>query len=194
LPVYGTVFGVAALFRARKSLQQPTATAQHVLMSTLRSTTFLSSFVAACMALVCFTRRAMPREMSWAYWMLAFVASGTIYIERKSRRAELALYVLPRALDSAHLCLGRQWPLLMTLAGRKRLALFALSCAALFRYYTHQADVLHPLLVKVVDTLYKPLSSAIDNNSNNDDDDDNASDDDLVVRSKDSVGQTPLPV
>eukprot|EP00019_Armaparvus_languidus_P009370 CAMPEP_0168594570 /NCGR_PEP_ID=MMETSP0420-20121227/8973_1 /TAXON_ID=498008 /ORGANISM="Pessonella sp." /LENGTH=410 /DNA_ID=CAMNT_0008630907 /DNA_START=374 /DNA_END=1606 /DNA_ORIENTATION=- len=172
LPVYGTVFGLAALYRGRKSLEKPVATVQHVGMSTARSTVFLSSFVAACMALVCLTRRVMPREMAWAYWLLAFVASGTIFIERKSRRAELALYVLPRALDSAHLC--------------------AASAAALLRYYCHQPDVLHPLLVKAVDMLYGGLargtSDVVRHIAPSDNDD--ADDDDADF----SRGKTPLPV
>jgi hypothetical protein len=43
----------------------------------------------------------MRHVYQFAYWWLSFTAAGAIYIERKSRRAELALYVLPRAIDSA---------------------------------------------------------------------------------------------
>jgi hypothetical protein len=154
-PVYSTVFGVAALFRIRQSLRAPGTTVAHIATSSVRSTTFLATFVAACMALVCVVRRLMPYEMWPAYWALSFVAASSIFIERKSRRSELALYVLPRALDSAYLILSAQRPALRVAAGFKRYALFAAACGGLFHYYLHKPSVLHPLLVKVLDFLVR---------------------------------------
>lgn len=154
-PVYSTVFGVAALFRIRQSLRAPGTTLAHIATSSVRSTTFLATFVAACMALVCVIRRMMPWEMWPAYWALSFVAASSIFIERKSRRSELALYVLPRALDSAYLILSAQRPALRVADGLKRYALFAAACGGLFHYYLHKPSVLHPLLVKVLDFLVR---------------------------------------
>lgn len=49
--------------------------------------------------------------------------------------------------------LARKISLLRLFDGRKRLLLFAVACAGLFRYYCHQPDVLHPLVVKALDLL-----------------------------------------
>lgn len=152
-PVYSTVFGVAALFRLRQSLRAPGATLAHVSTSAVRSTTFLAAFVAACMALVCAVRRVMSREHWWAYWGLSFIASSCIWIERKSRRSELALYVLPRALDSLYLIHSARYPALRVFAGLKRYALFAVASGGLFHYYVHRPSALHPLLLKALDFL-----------------------------------------
>jgi hypothetical protein len=152
-PVYATVFGVAALYRMRQSVRAPGATLLHVSKSAVQSTTFLAAFVAACMALVCTDRRIMPREIWQSYWALSFIASSCIYIERKSRRSELALYVLPRALDSLYLILSARQPALRFASGLKRYALFAAACGGLFHYYVHQPTALHPLLLKALDVL-----------------------------------------
>jgi hypothetical protein len=152
-PVYATVFGFAALYRMRQSLRAPGATLLHVAKSSVQSTTFLAAFVAACMALVCLDRRVFPREVWQSYWGLSFIASSCIWIERKSRRSELALYVLPRALDSAYLILTSRRPALRVADGLKRYALFAAACGGLFHYFLHQPKALHPLLLKVLDVL-----------------------------------------
>jgi hypothetical protein len=47
-------------------------------------------------------RNLAARDHKLMYWLAGLVASGAILIERKPRRAELALYVLPRAADSLY--------------------------------------------------------------------------------------------
>ena len=125
LPVYSSVFALAALVRWRHLMREPKSTLAHVVLSTLRSSTFLASFVAACMALVCVTRRVMPHESWPTYWGLAFLSAGAIFIERPSRRIELALYVLPRAVDSLFLIATRMYPRLNVFAGARARARFA---------------------------------------------------------------------
>ena len=105
------------------------------------------------MALVCTTRRIMPRESWPIYWALSFVSAGTIFIERPSRRIELALYVLPRAVDSIFLIATRRWPNLHVLPGRKRYALFAIAMGGIFRFYTSEPRKLAGFVVSLLDLL-----------------------------------------
>ena len=44
----------------------------------------------------------MHRDHKLSYWLVGLLAANAIFIERKSRRSELALYTLPRAGDSLY--------------------------------------------------------------------------------------------
>ena len=53
---------------------------------------------------------AQPQRVIVLKSTIGLVASGSILIEKKSRRSELALYVMPRAVDSFVLALTkRRW-------------------------------------------------------------------------------------
>jgi hypothetical protein len=81
-------------------------------------------------------------------WLSGFIASWTILLEQKSRRSELALYVLPRTIDS----------LLQTMQHRKMLAniphgekgLFCLGMGALMYFREYSPDSMSPLLKRVL--------------------------------------------
>jgi hypothetical protein len=78
----------------------------------LRSATFLSAFVSSIWASVCLTRTVLLARMfpfiSHDFWdgpygciLAGCLACGSsIWIENSRRRAEIALYVLPRAIRS----------------------------------------------------------------------------------------------
>jgi hypothetical protein len=44
----------------------------------------------------------LHRDHKLSYWLIGLLAASAIFIERKGRRAELALYTLPRAADSLY--------------------------------------------------------------------------------------------
>lgn len=68
--------------------------------ATVRSTAFISAFVGLYMATVCAHRNAVGRDHRALYYAAGVVAASALFIEKKSRRAELALYLMPRAVDS----------------------------------------------------------------------------------------------
>lgn len=81
------------------------------LLGTLRSCSFLASFVALFQSLVCLQRTIYlsPSTPPWLarlvahkawYWFAGLSTGLPLFIEEKKRRRELAMYVLPRGLES----------------------------------------------------------------------------------------------
>jgi hypothetical protein len=98
------------LLRPRNILQSTT----RLLLSSIRSASFLATFVSSMWFSVCFTRtlvmaRAFPlvSHNTWDGPTFGCITAGSImcgasiFIESGRRRAEMALYVLPRAVRTA---------------------------------------------------------------------------------------------
>jgi hypothetical protein len=49
---------------------------------------------------ICLHRKVATRDHKLVYWIAGGISALSVLLEKKSRRAELALYVLPRAGDS----------------------------------------------------------------------------------------------
>ncbi|EIM83307.1 uncharacterized protein STEHIDRAFT_141118 [Stereum hirsutum FP-91666 SS1] len=89
-----------------------------LLTGILRSSTFLSTFVASIWVSVCFTRTlVLARLLPWIshdWWdgpygcvmMGSLMCGSSIWIENGRRRGEMTLYVLPRAVRA---CLSSGW-------------------------------------------------------------------------------------
>lgn len=73
---------------------------QHAVLSTLRSSAFLATFIATLWATVCTVRNLTHQDGPFAQSLGSFLCGWSILLERKSRRAEMALYCIPRALYS----------------------------------------------------------------------------------------------
>lgn len=66
-----------------------------------RSLLFIGSFVSLYMGSACVLRSCCPTfNHRSVYFLFGLVSSLSIFIERKARRSELALYTLPRGVDS----------------------------------------------------------------------------------------------
>ena len=108
-PVYGTLTLVpAAAFRTKSFIHRPLHMLKRIRVSTVRSSIFLGVFVSSYQEFVCLirelTRKGVLKEdwRGW-YWVAGVVSSLSIFIEDKGRRTELALYTLPRAVESIYL-------------------------------------------------------------------------------------------
>lgn len=75
---------------------------EHLLGSSLKngaqSSAFLSTYVAIFQTLLCIQRNLMDKNIirnEWRYifWLMGFISAASVFIEKKSRRSELALYV-----------------------------------------------------------------------------------------------------
>ncbi|UZJ52941.1 hypothetical protein CBS101457_002261 [Exobasidium rhododendri] len=97
------------IFGRAQFKRQPVATLLKVLKGSMRSATFLSSFIASIWFMVCLSRTTLfPRlfpHISHQVWdggfgpiLGSWTCGWSVFIEEKRKRAEMALYVAPRAL------------------------------------------------------------------------------------------------
>ncbi|KAM3309297.1 hypothetical protein P3S67_011041 [Capsicum chacoense] len=81
-------------------MDAPTRTCWYALAGAIRSTTFLSAFVGIFQAAVCAHQKVESKDHKLVYWVAGALSGLSVLLEKKARRRELALYVLPRAADS----------------------------------------------------------------------------------------------
>ena len=129
------------VLNAAKALRNPVGTVMTATGSTIRSTTFISAFVGSYMASICGLRWLRGgKEHRAAYYAAGIVAGSMLFIEKKSRRGELALYLLPRAADSlvATMAVKR----LVPNVPHADLLLFALVSGGLMHYFENEPETL----------------------------------------------------
>ncbi len=157
VPIYAALTLVPlVVLRLRALLRRPLWEFTRAFVGVARSTAFLATFCALYQAVVCI-HRAFVRggsDQKVIYWLAGSVAGLAIFLEKKGRRSELALYTLPRALDSLYMLLcDRQW-----LAGlpHGELLLFCLAMAGLTHFHHHQPSTMSPPLRYAFKWLLKP--------------------------------------
>jgi len=129
------------VLNARKAIRNPIKTVAASVAATARSTTFISCFVGSYMASICGMRWVRGnKEHRAAYYLAGAVAGSMLLIEKKSRRGELALYLLPRAVDSfvATLAVKR----LVPTVPHADLILFAVCAGGLMHYFENEPATL----------------------------------------------------
>jgi len=129
------------VLNAAQALRNPIGTITKATSATVRSTAFISAFVGAYMVSICSLRFLRGgKEHRAAYYAAGLVAGSMVFIEKKSRRGELALYLLPRAADSfiATMAVKRILPNVP----HADLALFALVSGGLMHYFENEPESL----------------------------------------------------
>ncbi|KAG0301725.1 hypothetical protein BGZ98_008091 [Dissophora globulifera] len=108
-PVYATLNFVPLLvLRMKRLMANPVNVLSKVSFHTLQSSLFLAVFVVVYQSQICAQRKLVERGwMAFAnkymYWLFGVTCAGTaIMVEQESRRAELAMYVLPKAAESLY--------------------------------------------------------------------------------------------
>ncbi|KAI9358271.1 hypothetical protein DFJ73DRAFT_819350, partial [Zopfochytrium polystomum] len=89
-------------------LANPLRTLRSLLLSTLRSSAFLTLYCTSGYYTQCALRRLAGRDARWMYYVYGLVAGAAVMVEAPGRRLELGLYCLPRAVESFWNC-GVQW-------------------------------------------------------------------------------------
>ncbi|KAH8835746.1 hypothetical protein DL96DRAFT_1575426 [Flagelloscypha sp. PMI_526] len=152
ITIYLPVHFLPVLLTKPQSLLRPDKVLR-LLLSASRSATFLSAFIASFYYAVCFTRTlALARLfpfISHNFWdspygcILAgsLLCGGSIFIEHGSRRGEMALYVLPRALRAF---LSDRWLRNRSSRIAERIT-FIFSLATLLTAAAHRPDTLRGL-------------------------------------------------
>ncbi|KAI9021525.1 hypothetical protein CLU79DRAFT_753689 [Phycomyces nitens] len=110
-PLYFLVHVILPLCISRKKLYaNPTQTLTRSLVGSVRSTSFISALVGILMYTMCLGRTRIGHQLlgapqkyldsSWAIFTACAMSGLSVILESKSRRAEMALYVAPRAMRS----------------------------------------------------------------------------------------------
>jgi len=100
-PLYASLtFVPIIVLHFSKFMKSPLPHIWKGIQSTLQSMSFLCSFCMLYQAVICAHRNVASKDNKLIYWLAGLICSSSLLLERKSRRSELALYVLPRALDS----------------------------------------------------------------------------------------------
>ncbi|ORZ10262.1 hypothetical protein BCR41DRAFT_338819 [Lobosporangium transversale] len=109
LPVYATLNFVPLLvLRMKRLLANPVSVLSRTSFNTLRSSIFLAVFVVVYQSQICAQRNLVKHgwlkgNNKYLYWLFGVTCSGSaIMVEQESRRAELAMYVLPKAAESLY--------------------------------------------------------------------------------------------
>jgi len=117
LPIYGALHLVPMLlFKRQAVFREPVPMVFRAGWGTMRSATFLAVYVAIYQGYYCSAQNAhralvgRPHIPKWlvatlvskpSYWLAGILSGLSVLIEAKHRRGELAMYVLPKGLESA---------------------------------------------------------------------------------------------
>lgn len=113
LPVYGALHLIPMLvFRRHQVAKEPLRMLLKAGWGITRSCSFLGIFVVIYQSLFCMRSQVMDSKLTpgWLqailrrkenFWLIGFMTCFSLFAEEKRRRAELAMYCLPRALESA---------------------------------------------------------------------------------------------
>lgn len=138
----------AVVLRFMRFVKTPLAVMWGCVTSASRSTTFLASFVAIYMGVICGHRKIATRDNKLVYWFAGFIASLSLLIEKKSRRSELALYALPRAADSLFMIMRKHR--LMYGFPKGEVLLFALSMGTVMHFFRHKHSTMSQIFFKIM--------------------------------------------
>lgn len=141
------------LLRLFKVIQAPLFEISFGFLSAARSTSFLATFCAGFQSIVCLHHNVAKYDNKVLFWIAGFITSLSILLERKSRRAELALYALPRAMDSLWIILKDHG--LVPTVPYGDVLLFCLSSSGLmYFHHNHLYRTTVPILTKIFNWMF----------------------------------------
>ncbi|KAG5642687.1 hypothetical protein DXG03_002345 [Asterophora parasitica] len=135
LPIYGALhFVPAVLFKRKAFAQDPGKVLVRAGLGSMRSSAFLGVFVVIFQTIFCYKHKlhkyltllrltkssnplsAVPQPLinvlasKASFWFTGAMAGLALFVEEKRRRGELAMYVLPKGLESAWIMArGKGW-------------------------------------------------------------------------------------
>ncbi|KAJ0051435.1 hypothetical protein Pint_01342 [Pistacia integerrima] len=125
-------------------MDAPARTCWLALKGAVRSTTFLSAFVGMFQGVICVHRKVASKDHKLVYWIAGAISALSVLLEKKARRGELALYVLPRAGDSLWYILVNR--LLIPDVKNAEVALFCACMGGIMYYLEYEPDTMAPFL------------------------------------------------
>ncbi|KAL2227285.1 uncharacterized protein LOC105160671 [Sesamum indicum] len=144
-PLYFSLtFVPFVVLRLQKFMDAPVRTCWHAVTGAVRSTTFLSAFVGIFQGVICLHRKVAVNDHKLVYWIAGGISALSVLLEKKARRGELALYVLPRAGDSLWYILVNRH--LLPDIKNAEVALFCACMGGVMYYLEHEPDTMAPFL------------------------------------------------
>ncbi|CAG8495434.1 8895_t:CDS:10 [Funneliformis mosseae] len=150
-PVYATLNFVPMIaFKFQQLAKDPTALIQKSTFNTIRSSTFLATFVASYQSHICLHRNIIKYfnvkwDSKYLYWWAGFSSALAIFIEHKNRRADLALYVLPKAAESWYkIMCQKNW--IFELHRTADVWFFSVAMGIIMTAYQHEPESLSPMM------------------------------------------------
>ena len=87
------------LFQQKKLKQEPKKTIKKCLLAGVRTSTFVSIYVASFWWFVCLFKNIRRKTDKTNIMLASFFCSFAVLVETSKRRTELALYLFPRLLE-----------------------------------------------------------------------------------------------
>lgn len=144
-PLYFSLtFVPYVVLHLQKFMESPMRICWNAINGAVRSTSFLSAFVGIFQGVICLQRKVSTRDHKLMYWFAGGMAALSVLLEKKSRRDELALYVLPRAADSLWYILVNRH--LLPDIRNAEVALFCLCTGGIMYYLEYEPDTMAPFL------------------------------------------------
>ncbi|KAG0332329.1 hypothetical protein BG004_001299 [Podila humilis] len=155
LPVYATLnFVPLLILRMKRLLADPVNVVSKTSFNTLRSSVFLAVFVVLYQSQICGHRNLvkngwMASNNKYLYWLFGVTCSGAaIMVEQESRRAELAMYVLPKAAESLYKILyQKNW---IKAVKHWEVMMFSFAMSLIMSFYQQEEQVLSPFVTKLI--------------------------------------------
>ncbi|XP_073296887.1 uncharacterized protein [Primulina huaijiensis] len=144
-PLYFSLtFVPFVVLRMQKFKDAPVRTCWLAVKGAVRSTTFLSAFVGIFQGVICMHRKVALKDHKLLYWLAGGISALSVLLEKKARRGELALYVLPRAGESLWYILVNRH--LLPDIKNAEVALFCACMGGIMYYLEHEPDTMAPFL------------------------------------------------
>ncbi|CAL0304832.1 unnamed protein product [Lupinus luteus] len=156
LPVYLPVYLIPALIVHRQGLlKRPFSILAKGLFGTGRSSLFLSVYCTSAWMWTCFVFRLFNRCNIPLVAMGTFPTGLALAIEKKSRRMEISLYCLARAIESFFTCLADEGYLPQSRKiKRADVVVFSLSTAIIMHCYAEEREVFRSKYLNVLDWVF----------------------------------------
>ncbi|KAK7328667.1 hypothetical protein VNO77_22782 [Canavalia gladiata] len=156
LPVYLPVYLIPALIVHRKGLmKRPYTILAKGLIGTGRSSLFLSTYCASAWMWTCLLFRIFKRCNIPMVAMGTFPTGLALAIEKKSRRIEISLYCLARAIESFFTCVADAGYLPQSRKiKRADVVVFSLSTAIIMHCYAQEREVFRSKYLNVLDWVF----------------------------------------
>jgi len=137
-----------------KAVSKPVHTLYRATKATIRSSAMLSTYVGLYMSTVCLHRKSGAPDHRALYYFAGIVASGALFIETESRRVDLMLWVVPRAVDSLVLVLLHKG--MLPRVPNFEAYLFALAMSGVMNFYESEPDVLDGTMTRFIARFVEP--------------------------------------
>lgn len=156
LPVYLPVYLIPALIVHRQDLlKRPYTILGKGLLGTARSSLFLSVYCSSAWMWTCLLFRIFKRCNVPMVAMGTFPTGLALGIEKKSRRIEISLYCLARALESFFTCMADTGYLTQsTKLKRADVVIFSISTAIIMHCYSQEREVFRSKYLNVLDWVF----------------------------------------